>query len=82
MQCARVCRGIDRLIRAHDPIFSSLGPEHSTAAGPGQPSYCTLLLFHPPRRREGPTRGRSYISDDGHFFNCRSPTVVLQSFHV
>lgn len=58
------------------------GSEHSTVAGSGQPSYCTLPLFHPLRRVEGPVNGRGYISNDGHLFNCRSPTVTQQLFHV
>jgi hypothetical protein len=82
MQCARVGRGVDRLIRAYDPHFSYTGPEHSTTAGSGQPSYCTLPLFHPPRRVEGSAHGRGYISNDGHSFNCTSPAAMLQAFHV
>jgi len=58
------------------------GPEHSTTAGSGRPSYCTLPLFHPPRNLEEPVHGRGYISNDGHLFNCRSPSVMQQAFHV
>jgi len=58
------------------------GSEHSTTTGSGQPSYCTLPLFHPPRRPEEPVHGRGYISNDGHLFNCMSPPVKLQPFHV
>jgi hypothetical protein len=81
MQCARVCRGADKLVHAHVPHFSYAGPEHSKAAGSGQPSYCTLPLFHPPRRLDEPVRVRGYISNDGHLFDCTSPTVI-QTFHV
>jgi hypothetical protein len=82
MQCAQVCPGADRLIHAHVPHRSYPGPEHSTATGSGQPSYCTLPLFHPLRRPEEPVHGCGYISNDGHSFNCRSPAATLQTFHV
>ncbi|KAI9444050.1 hypothetical protein H4582DRAFT_1918931, partial [Lactarius indigo] len=60
-----------------------LWPEHSaTGAGSGQPSYCTLPLFHPPKRLEDPVNGSGYISNDGHLFDCRSPAVMQQAFHV
>ena len=81
MLCAQVCRGpgADKLIPSHD---SYSGPEHSTAAGSGRPSYCTLPLFHPLRNREEPIHGRGYISNDGHLFDCRNPIVVQPPFHV
>ncbi|KAH9047481.1 hypothetical protein EDB83DRAFT_2317547 [Lactarius deliciosus] len=56
------------------------GPEHSATSG--QPSYCTLPLFHPPKRLEDPVNGSGYISSDGHLFDCRSPAVMQQAFHV
>lgn len=59
------------------------GPEHSaTGAGSGQSSYCTLPLFHPPKRLEDHVNGPGYISNDGHLFDCRSPVVMQQAFHV
>jgi hypothetical protein len=59
------------------------GPEHSsTEAGTGQPSYCTLPLFHPPKRLGDAINGLGYISNDGHLFSCRSPAVTQQAFHV
>ncbi|KAH9014402.1 hypothetical protein EDB85DRAFT_2295948 [Lactarius pseudohatsudake] len=60
------------------------GPEHlATAAGaPGQPSYCTLPMFHPPRNPNDPVNGLGYTSNDGHLFECRNPVVMQQAFHV
>ncbi|KAH9047539.1 hypothetical protein EDB83DRAFT_2267127 [Lactarius deliciosus] len=59
------------------------GPEHSaTEAGSGQPSYCTLPLFHPPKKLEDPINGPGYISNDGHLFDCKSPVMMQQAFHV
>ncbi|KAI0302897.1 hypothetical protein B0F90DRAFT_1935607 [Multifurca ochricompacta] len=59
------------------------GPEHSATAGvPGQPSYCTLPIFHPPRNLNDPVNGPGYISNDGHVFECRNPVVLQQAFHV
>ncbi|KAI9434837.1 hypothetical protein H4582DRAFT_1855657 [Lactarius indigo] len=60
------------------------GPEHSAAAagGPGQPSYCTLPMFHPPRNPNDPVTGLGYTSNDGHLFECRNPVVMQQAFHV
>src|SRR5712692_3882721 len=60
-----------------------IGPEHSaTASAPGQPSYCTLPMFHPPANPANPPRGLGYISNDGHSFECRNPVVMQQAFHV
>ncbi|KAH9963060.1 hypothetical protein BJV74DRAFT_880022 [Russula compacta] len=57
--------------------------EHSAAAdAPGQPSYCTLPLFHQPRNIHEPVEGLSYISNDGHVFECRNPVALQQAFHV
>ncbi|KAH9046371.1 hypothetical protein EDB83DRAFT_2295029 [Lactarius deliciosus] len=65
-----------------DRIYT--GPEHSAAAagGPGQPSYCTLPMFHPPRNPNDPVTGLGYTSNDGHLFECRNPVVMQQAFHV
>lgn len=84
MPCARVCCGAESLFRVLDLTFLSYpGPEHSaTEAGSGQPSYCTLPLFHPLKRIGEPINGLGYISNDGHLFGCRSPAVVQQAFHV
>ncbi|KAI9429454.1 hypothetical protein H4582DRAFT_2065213 [Lactarius indigo] len=59
------------------------GPEHSaTGAGSGQPSYCILPLFHPPKRLEDPVNGPGYISNNGHLFDRRSPAMMQQAFHA
>lgn len=60
------------------------GQEHSApaAGGPGQPSYCTLPMFHPPRNPNDPVNGLGYTSNDGHLFECRNPVVMQQAFHV
>lgn len=60
------------------------GPEHSATAagGSGQPSYCTLPMFHPPRNPNDPVTGLGYTSNDGHLFECRNPVVMQQAFHV
>ncbi|KAI0302863.1 hypothetical protein B0F90DRAFT_1713048 [Multifurca ochricompacta] len=59
------------------------GPEHSAApAGSGQPSYCTLPIFHPPMDPNSPVNGFGYISNDGHRFECNNPVVMRQAFHV
>jgi len=64
--------------------LQSTGPEHSaTVSGSGRPSYCTLPMFHPPRRLHDRINGhRGYISNDGHLFECRDPILSQQSFHV
>ncbi|KAJ7698920.1 hypothetical protein B0H17DRAFT_1049693 [Mycena rosella] len=54
--------------------------EHAgTATNPPHPSYCTLPLFHLPATR---TAGLGYLSNDGHVFNCKNPSVMQQAFHV
>ncbi|KAJ7180916.1 hypothetical protein C8R46DRAFT_595271 [Mycena filopes] len=54
--------------------------EHlGTTANPPHPSYCTLPLFHPPAKVAG---GLGYLSNDGHVFNCKNPSVMQQAFHV
>ncbi|KAH8989296.1 hypothetical protein EDB92DRAFT_2003843 [Lactarius akahatsu] len=69
-------------LMTRDRIY--IGPEHSAAAagGPGQPSYCTLPMFHPPRNPNDPVNGLGYTSNDGHLFECRNPVVMQQAFHV
>ncbi|KAH7908406.1 hypothetical protein BJ138DRAFT_1012879 [Hygrophoropsis aurantiaca] len=53
------------------------GPEHTAAGGgPGQPSYCTLPLFHAPRNASS-TPEFGYVSNDGHMFSCRNPVVTM-----
>ncbi|KAH9056526.1 hypothetical protein EDB87DRAFT_1636600 [Lactarius vividus] len=68
----------------HGLSWRRTGPEHSAAAagGPGQPSYCTLPMFHPPRNPNDPVNGLGYTSNDGHLFECRNPVVMQQAFHV
>jgi hypothetical protein len=61
------------------------GPEHeATGTTATQPSYCTLPIFHPPSGSPflGNALGVGYISNDGHHFSCRNPTVMKQAFHV
>ncbi|KAH8979281.1 hypothetical protein EDB92DRAFT_1980226 [Lactarius akahatsu] len=59
------------------------GPEHlATETAPGQPSYCTLPMFHPPQSANDPVDGVGYVSHDGHKFSCENPGVVQQAFHV
>jgi len=59
------------------------GTEHSaTADAPGQPSYCTLHMFHRPKGVRKSFEGSGYISNDGHIFNCANPVVLQQAFHV
>jgi len=59
------------------------GPEHAgTPTGTGQPSYCTLPMFHPPRNPNDAVNGLGYISNDGHLFECNNPVVMQQAFHV
>ncbi|KAF8262185.1 hypothetical protein EI94DRAFT_720781, partial [Lactarius quietus] len=61
------------------------GQEHMATAGGtglGQPSYCTLPIFHPPRNTKVPVRGLGYTSNDGHHFECTDPVAMQQSFHV
>ncbi|KAJ7509859.1 hypothetical protein B0H11DRAFT_2270198 [Mycena galericulata] len=54
--------------------------EHAgTASNPPHPSYCTLPLFHPPATQAA---GLGYLSNDGHVFNCKNPSVMQQAFHV
>ncbi|TDL23181.1 hypothetical protein BD410DRAFT_839090 [Rickenella mellea] len=57
------------------------GPEHeATASRPAQPSYCTLPVFHPPQRVN--PSGLGHVSNDGHAFTCKNPSVMQQAFHV
>jgi len=56
------------------------GLEH--AADTGQPSYCTLPMFHPLRNAHDPVNGLGYISNDGHQFECNNPVVMQQAYHV
>ncbi|KAK7025055.1 VWFA domain-containing protein [Favolaschia claudopus] len=54
--------------------------EHAgTATDPPHPSYCVLPLFHPPATVAA---GLGYLSNDGHVFNCKNPSVMQQAFHV
>ncbi|KAJ7656315.1 hypothetical protein DFH06DRAFT_1091207 [Mycena polygramma] len=54
--------------------------EHAaTATNPAHPSHCTLAIFHPPAKAAA---GLGYLSNDGHVFNCKNPSVMQQAFHV
>ncbi|KAJ7246483.1 hypothetical protein C8J57DRAFT_1360578 [Mycena rebaudengoi] len=62
----------------YDSSFSDT--EHAgTASNPPHPSYCTLPLFHPPATQAA---GVGYLSNDGHVFNCKNPSVMQPAFHV
>ena len=81
MRCVLVCLDVDRLLPTY--IIWYLGPEHlGTSAGAGQPSYCTLPIFHPSRNPTDAVNGLGYISNDGHLFECNNPVVMQQAFHV
>ena len=84
MPCAQVCDNVVTLLSFRDSGLNYTGQEHSAAAagGPGQPSYCTLPMFHPPRNPNDPVNGLGYTSNDGHLFECRNPIVMQQAFHV
>ncbi|KAG0697666.1 hypothetical protein DFH29DRAFT_984173 [Suillus ampliporus] len=59
------------------------GPEHTATTGnAAQPSYCTLLLFHPLVDPNNAQVGLGYVSNDGHLFSCRNPVIMQQAFHV
>ncbi|KAG8930698.1 hypothetical protein FRC01_002392 [Tulasnella sp. 417] len=60
------------------------GPEHeATAHAPARPSYCKLPIFHSPQLPDWSAPGNdSYISGDGHFFECPNPNNLRQAFHV
>ncbi|KAF7356372.1 VWFA domain-containing protein [Mycena venus] len=54
--------------------------EHAgTATNPPHPSYCMLPIFHPSATVAA---GLGYLSNDGHVFNCKNPSVTQQAFHV
>jgi hypothetical protein len=75
--------GINGSLPFNDLQYMCLGPEHlGTPAGTGQPSYCTLPMFHPPRNPNDSVNGLGYISNDGHLFECNNPVVMQQAFHV
>ena len=59
------------------------GPEHlATGGGSGQPSYCTLPMFHASQSPNNSSAGLGYVSNDGHIFSCKNPVVMQQAFHV
>ncbi|KAH9054525.1 hypothetical protein EDB87DRAFT_1580466 [Lactarius vividus] len=73
--------------QTHTPATSRLslvnGPEHvATETAAGQPSYCTLPMFHSPQRSDDIADGVGYVSHDGHKFSCENPGVVQQAFHI
>ncbi|KAI9443805.1 hypothetical protein H4582DRAFT_1846182 [Lactarius indigo] len=49
------------------------GSEHTAR---GQASYCLLPMFHPPKSTDDAADGLGYISNDGHMFSCRNPTLL------
>jgi hypothetical protein len=83
MPCALVIYGgdISRLVGDLHCVYS--GPEHlGTSGSTGQPSYCTLPMFHPAKNLNDPVNGLGYTSNDGHLFECNNPVVMQQAFHV
>ncbi|KAG8903436.1 hypothetical protein FRB99_003285 [Tulasnella sp. 403] len=60
------------------------GAEHTAAAsGPARPSYCTMPIFHPPQPTDWQEASmNSYVSADGHFFNCPNPNNLRRAYHV
>jgi len=51
-------------------------PEHLAPENVhGQPSYCTLPMFHPPQSAKDPADGDGYVSNDGHKFSCTNPAL-------
>ncbi|KAG8897271.1 hypothetical protein FRB99_008270, partial [Tulasnella sp. 403] len=56
-----------------------VGAEHNaTASAPARPSYCTLPIFHPPQPTNWQVAGNdSYVSADGHSFNCSKPNDAV-----
>ncbi|KAG8900443.1 hypothetical protein FRB99_006039 [Tulasnella sp. 403] len=60
------------------------GAEHNaTASAPARPSYCTLPIFHPPQPSNWQVAGNdSYVSADGHSFNCPNPNNIRQAYHI
>ncbi|KAI9452888.1 hypothetical protein BJY52DRAFT_1124024 [Lactarius psammicola] len=79
---------LDPYTRDEQAIFGKCdamcsGPEHlATETAPGQPSYCTLPMFHPLQSASDPANGVGYVSHDGHTFSCANPGIVQQAFHV
>ncbi|KAG8900445.1 hypothetical protein FRB99_006041 [Tulasnella sp. 403] len=55
------------------------GAEHNaTSSAPARPSYCTLSIFHPPQPTNWQVAGNdSYVSADGHSFNCSKPNDAV-----
>lgn len=83
MPCAEVSQSMFVHIARFFILFALLGPEHTaTSGGSGQPSYCTLPMFHPPRDPNAAPAGLGYVSNDGHHFSCKNPVVMQQAFHV
>ena len=80
MRCVLVCHDVDRIIAVLYQGY--LGPEHlEIPAGTGNPSYCMLQMFHPPKNPNEAVNGLGYISNDGHLFECNKP-VMQRAFHV
>lgn len=70
--CSGMPRDICSLL-AHYLYLILIGPEHAAmGTAPGQPSYCTLPMFHPPSVADLADED-GYISNDGHKFSCRNP---------
>ncbi|KAG8903576.1 hypothetical protein FRB99_003127, partial [Tulasnella sp. 403] len=60
------------------------GPEHdATLNASARPSYCTLPIFHSPQPTDlRVAENASYVSSDGHSFNCPNPNNLRPTYHV
>ncbi|KAF8270147.1 hypothetical protein EI94DRAFT_1723596, partial [Lactarius quietus] len=60
------------------------GAEHTTGLDgvKGQPSSCTLPIFHAPLSITNMPPGLGYVSNDGHHFACKNPALLWPAFHV
>ncbi|KAG8903433.1 hypothetical protein FRB99_003282 [Tulasnella sp. 403] len=64
-------------------VFWARAEHNATTILPARPSYCTLPIFHPPQPTDWQVAGNiSYVSADGHSFNCPNPNNVRQAYHV
>ncbi|KAG8795908.1 Vacuolar protein sorting-associated protein 13A [Ceratobasidium sp. 428] len=59
------------------------GSEHEAKDNlPAHPSYCNLPIFHAPHPRPSTRGSNSYVSRDGHSFDCPDPSRMNQAYHV
>jgi hypothetical protein len=81
MRCAQV---IAPLLRCPSLKLNYQGPEHTVEAGGSNalPSRCTFPMFHPPMDAASASAGLGYMSNDGHYFECKNPIVLQHAFHM